>query len=77
MVLVNLDRSGPDWVKSPPQSTPTSVPRLRPLVFSLSLDLLSDEPLFLLELPGSLLSQPGDLVETDACNTVDARRETR
>lgn len=42
----------------------------RLLCFSFSLDLLSDEPLFLLKLPGSLLSQTGNLVETDTNHTI-------
>lgn len=33
--------------------------------FSLSLDLLSDEPLLLLKLSGSFLSQPGNLLKMD------------
>lgn len=40
------------------------------LRFPFSLYLLSDEPLFLLKLPGSLLSQTGNLVETDIDNKV-------
>lgn len=35
------------------------------LSFSFSLDLLSDEPLLLLKLPGSFRSQTCNLVETD------------
>lgn len=36
------------------------------LLLPLPLDLLSDEPLLLLQLPGALLSEPGDLEETES-----------
>lgn len=46
------------------------------LCFSFSLDLLFDEPLFLLKLPGSLLSQTGNLVGNRHVRYGDVHRET-
>lgn len=67
--LVWMTWTGADWTRLNLESTSfihTSVSVASCsllLCFSFPLDLLSDEPLFLLKLPGSLLSQTGDLVE--------------